>query len=163
MGRVPRWSQNSGGILAHAAGASVVPKRRTPRHPCGGGLGDRRPWGAGFGGPQADQAPSPMRRGPRWTQSGRGPLAHGAEASVVPKRRRPPRPRGVSLGGPKTEGAAAPMRRGPRWSQSGGRPVSHAAGVPVDPKRRRHPRPCGGVLSGPKVYEATSPTRPGPR
>ena len=33
-----------------------------------------------------------MRRGPRWSQSERGPHAHAAGASVIPKRRRPPRP-----------------------------------------------------------------------
>ena len=43
----PWWSQSEGGPLAHVAGASVVPKRRRPPCPCGGGLG----------GPKAKEAP----------------------------------------------------------------------------------------------------------
>ena len=35
-------------------GASVVLKRKTPQHPCSGGLG----------GPETEEAPAPMRRGP---------------------------------------------------------------------------------------------------
>ena len=54
-----------------------------------------------------------MRRGPPWSQSGKGPLADAAGASLIPKRRRPARPRGGGLGGPKTEEAPAPTRRGP--------------------------------------------------
>ena len=50
----PPWSQNGGGSLAHAAGASVVPKWRRPLGPCGGGLG----------GTKSEEAPPPMRRGP---------------------------------------------------------------------------------------------------
>ena len=54
MQRGPRWSQNGGDSLAHAAGSSVVPKgRRFPR-PCGGGLSS----------PKTEEAPPPMRRGP---------------------------------------------------------------------------------------------------
>ena len=56
MRRVPWWPQSEGGPLAHAAGASVVPKRRRP--PC-----------PRAGGPKAKEAPSPMRWGPRWSQS----------------------------------------------------------------------------------------------
>ena len=55
MRRGPRWSQSEGGTLAHAVGASVVPKRRRPPRPCGGGLG----------GPKANEAPATMRWGPR--------------------------------------------------------------------------------------------------
>ena len=44
MRRGPRWSQNAGGPLAHAAGALVV----------------------GLSGPKTEVAPTPMRRGPRW-------------------------------------------------------------------------------------------------
>ena len=50
----PRWSQSEGGPLAHTAGASEFPKRKRPPRPCG----------AGLSGPQAKEAPSPMRRGP---------------------------------------------------------------------------------------------------
>ena len=57
-----------GGPHAHAVGGSVVPKRRRPPQPCGGGLG----------GPKAEEAPTPMRRGPRWYQSVGTPLAHAA-------------------------------------------------------------------------------------
>ena len=71
----PRWSQNEGGPRAHAVGALVVPKRRRPPRPCGGGLG----------GPKMKEAPSPMRWGPRWFQSEGGPLARAVGASVVPK------------------------------------------------------------------------------
>ena len=75
-----------------------------------------------------------MRRGPRWCQSGRGPGAHAAGASVVPKQSKPPRPCagglvvpkrerlqrscGRVLDGPKAKEARAPMRWGPWWSQS---------------------------------------------
>ena len=82
MRRGTRWSQSGGGPLAHAAGASVLPNRGRPPHPCGEGLG----------GPKAEEAPSPMRRGPRWSQM--------REASSI-------------------------MRRVPRWSQSGGGPLAH--------------------------------------
>ena len=75
-----------------------------------------------------------MRSGPRWSQSEGGPLTHAVGASVVPKRRRPPRPCGGGLGGPKTKEAPAPMRWGPRWSQSEGGPLAHAVGASVVPK-----------------------------
>ena len=65
-------------------GGSVVPKRRRSPRPCGGGLG----------GPKAKEAPSPMRRGPWWSQSEGGLLADVARASVIHKRKRPPRPCG---------------------------------------------------------------------
>ena len=206
----PRWSQIEGGLLAqskggglggakaHAAGASVVPKRRRPPRPCGGGLGDpkakevpspmcRGPrWsqsGGGplaheggprceggplphavLGGPKAKEAPSPMRHGSRWSQSKGEAHVHAVGASVVPKRRRsprpsggvqkrrrPPRPCGGGLGGPKAKEAASPMRWGPRWSQSEGGPLAHAVGASLVPKRRRLRRPCGGGLGGPKA------------
>ena len=62
-----------------------------------------------------------------------------AWASVVPKRRRPPRPCGRGSGGPHT----------------------NAEGAWMIPKRRRPPRPCGGGLSGAKAKEAPEPTCPG--
>ena len=74
MGPGPRWSQSEGGPLAHAAGASMVPKRRRPPRRWGGGLGVRK----------AKEAPLPMRPGLRWSQSEGGPLAHAAGAPVVP-------------------------------------------------------------------------------
>ena len=46
----------------------------------------------GVGDAKAKQAPSSLRRGPRWSQSEGGPLAHVAGASVVPEGRRPPCP-----------------------------------------------------------------------
>ena len=86
MRRGPHSAQSGGGSLAHAAGASVVPKWRTPPTPCGRGLGGLRFQGA----------PTPMRRGAsvvrrgrsphanaagaRWSQSGGGPRAHAAGA-----------------------------------------------------------------------------------
>ena len=79
----------------------MVTKRRRPPCPCGGGLG----------GPKAKEATSPMRRGPWWSRSEGGPLAHAAGASVVTKRRRPPRPCGRGLGGPKAKEAPSPLRR----------------------------------------------------
>ena len=97
-------SESERGPLASAAGASEVPKRRRPPRLSGGGLG----------GPKAMEAPSPQRRGPRWSQSDGGPLASAAGASVIPKRWRPPRPSGGGLGGPKAMEAPSPQRRGPR-------------------------------------------------
>ena len=82
----------------------MVPKRRRPPRLSNGGLA----------GPKAKEAPSPQRRGPRWTQSGGGPLAPAAGASVVPKRRRPLRLSGGGLGGPKAEEAPLPQQRGPQ-------------------------------------------------
>ena len=75
----------------------MVPKRRRPPRLSGGGLG----------GPKAMEAPSPQRRGPRWSHSEGGPLASAARASVIPKRKRPIPPpllgrrdrRGVQGGG----------------------------------------------------------------
>ena len=78
---------------------------------------------------KAKEAPSPQRRGPRWSQSARGPFASAAGASVseskggplasaegalvVPKPKRPPRPSGGGLGGPEEKEAPSPQRRGP--------------------------------------------------
>ena len=62
----PRWSHSRGGPLAHAAGASEVPKRNDPLCACGGGLG----------GPKAEETPLPMRQGPRWSQSGMIPFSY---------------------------------------------------------------------------------------
>ena len=133
--------------------ASVNPKRRRPPRLSGGGLG----------GPKAKEAPSPQRRGPRWSQSQRGPLASAAGASVVPKPRRPPRLSGGGLGGPKAKEAPSPQRRGPRWSQNERGPLASAAGTSVNPKRNRPPCCSRGGLDGPKMREAPSPQRRGPR
>ena len=122
----PRWSQSEEGALAHAVGASVIPKRRMAPHPCGGGLGGPKakeaplpmPRGS-LGDPKVKEAPSPMPwGGPQWSQSEGGTLAHAVAASVIPKRRRPPRPCGGRLGG----------------SQSEGGPLAHAVGASVVPK-----------------------------
>ena len=86
MLRGPRWSQSERGAVTHAVGASVVPKRRRPPCPCGGG----------FGGPKAKEAPSPTRWVPRWSQSKGGPSTSGG-----------------GLGGPKAKEAPSPMWRGP--------------------------------------------------
>ena len=98
----------------------MVPKRRRPARLSNGGLG----------GPQAKEAPSPQRRGPRWSQRARSPLASAAGASVtqsemgplvsaarawvIPKRKRPPHLRGGGLGDPKAKEAPLSQRRGPR-------------------------------------------------
>ena len=82
----------------------MVPKRKRPLCLSGGGPG----------GPKAQEAPSPQRRGPRWSQSEGGPLASAAGASMVPKRKRPPRLSGGGLDGPKAKKAPSPQRRGPR-------------------------------------------------
>ena len=102
MPRGPRWFESEIGPLAHAAGAPVVPKRRKPPRPCGGG----------FRGPKAKEAPSPMQPRHGWSQSEGGPLALAAGASVVPKRRRPSCPGGGGVGGPsaKAKEAPTPMR-----------------------------------------------------
>ena len=100
--------------------ASVNPKRRRPPRLSGGGLGGPKaqeapsPQRRGPRCPKAKEAPSPQRRGPRWSQSQRGPLAPAAGASVVPKRRRPPRLNGGGLGDPRAKEAPSPQRRGPR-------------------------------------------------
>ena len=88
----------------------MVPKPRRPPRLSGGGLD----------GPKAEEAPSPQRRGPRWSQSGGGPLALAEGASMVPKRRSLPHLSGGGLGGPEAKEAPSPQRRGPQWSQSGG-------------------------------------------
>ena len=85
--REPWLSQSEGGPLTHAAGAFVVPKWEKPARPCG----------AGLGGPHAGEAPSPMQRGPRRSQSEVGPCGGG-------------------LGGPQVGKARSSMRRGPPWS-----------------------------------------------
>ena len=59
-----------------------------------------------------------MRRGPRWSQSEGGPLTYAVRASVVPKRRRPPRPCGGGLGGPKAKDTLSAMRRGPKANEA---------------------------------------------
>ena len=98
MRRGPRWSQKGGRPLAHAARASVAKKRRWPPRQCGRGLSGPKthevpsPIWRGLGGPKRVQVPWPMRRGCQWSQNGGGPLAHAAEASVAPRRTRPPRP-----------------------------------------------------------------------
>ena len=62
---------------------------------------------------------------------------HAVGASVVPKRRRPPRPCVGGPGGPKAKEAPSPMQWGPRWSQSEGGPHAHTTGTSVVPKRKR--------------------------
>ena len=96
--------------------------------------------------PKGTEAPSPQRRGPRWSQSGGGPLAGAEGATMVPKRRRPPRLSGGGLGGPK-----AP------------RPPRLREGASVVPEWRRPPRLSGGGPDVPKAKEAPSPQRRGPR
>ena len=86
----------------------MVPKRRRPPRLSGGGLGD----------PQAEEAPSPQRPGPRWPHSEGGPLASATGTLVIPKSKGPPRLRVGGLDGPKAAEAPSPQRRGPRWSQS---------------------------------------------
>ena len=167
--RGPRWSQSERGPFASAAGALVIPQRWRPPRLSGGGLGVRkrkrppRLSGGGLGGPKAKEAPSPQRRGPRWSQSPKGPLASAAGASVVPKPKRPPRLSGGGLGGPKTKEAPSPQRRGPRWSQSEEGPLASAEGASVNPKRKRPPCRSRGGPDGPKTREAPSPQRRGPR
>ena len=170
----------------------MVSKRRRPPRLSGGGLGD----------PRAKEAPSPQRRGPRrprsqggppasaagpgWAQSQGGPLASAAGASVIPKRKRPPRLGGASaagasvfpkrqrpphlsgggLGGPKAEETPSRQRRRPprrpRWSQRARSPLASAGGASVIPERRRSPRLSGGDLGVPKATKAPSPQRRGP-
>ena len=101
----------------------MIPKRKRPPRLSGGGLG----------GSKTEEDPSPPRRGPRWSQSGGGPLASAAGASVVPKRKRPPRLSGGSLGDPKAKEAPSSQRRGPRWSQSERSPLVSAGGASVIP------------------------------
>ena len=161
----PRWSQSEGGPLALAAGASVFPKRQRPPGLSGGGLG----------GAKAREAPSPQRRGPRWSkkknkeapspqrrgprccQSGGGRLASGAVASVFPKRRRPPRLSGKGPPGPEAKETPSPQQWGPRWYESQGGPLAPAAGAKVVPERRRPPRLSGGGLDGSEAKEAPLP------
>ena len=82
----------------------MIPKRWRPPRLRGGGLG----------GPKVKEAPKPQRRGPRCSQSERGPLASAEGALVIPKPRRPPRLSGGGLGDSKAAEAPSPQRRGPR-------------------------------------------------
>ena len=52
---------------------AVVPKRRGPPRLCAGGLG----------GPKAEEAPTPMRRGPRGPQSQGGPVTQGGLVTLA--------------------------------------------------------------------------------
>ena len=89
-------------------------------------------------------------------------MASAEGASVVPKRRKPPRLSGGDLDGPKASEDPSPQRRGPRWSQSQGGPLASAAGASMVPKRRRTPRLSGGGLGDPKAKEAPSAQLRGP-
>ena len=82
----------------------MIPKRRRPPRLGGGGLD----------GPKAEEAPSPQRRGPRWSHSEEGPIASAAGASVVRKRKRPHRLSGGGLGDAKAKEAPSLERRGAR-------------------------------------------------
>ena len=82
----------------------MIPKRKRPRRLSGGGLS----------GLTAKEAPSPQRRGPRWSQSGGGHLASAEGALVLPKQKRPPRLSGGGLGDPTAKEAPSPQRRGLR-------------------------------------------------
>ena len=82
-----------------------------------------------------------MRRGRQCSQSAKGPLAHAAGASVIP------RPCSGGLGGPQRERI----------------PLAHVVGAPVVPKRKRPPSPCSGGLGSPQKNEAPSSMRRGPR
>ena len=114
-----------------------------------------------------------MQRWPRWSKKRGGPLAHAVVATVVPKRRRPPRSCGGGLGGPKVEEAPspglnvkqapAPTRRAARWSQREGGTRAHATGALMTQTRRRPPRPCLGGLGDPNMQEVPAPTWRGPR
>ena len=131
-----------------------------------------------------------MRRGPRWSQNGRGPLGD-PKAQEVPwpmlqeprcspnqggplddaggggGARRSQSKEGAHaqaagvLSGPKAKEAPSPIWWGPRWSQSKGGPLAHAVGASVIPKRRRSPRPCGRSLFGLQTKEAPSTMRGG--
>ena len=79
----------------------MVPQRRRPPRQHRGGLG----------GPKAKEASTPMRWGPRSSQSEGGLHANAEGASVLPKRRRPPRQQGGGLGGP-TEGGPHALAEG---------------------------------------------------
>ena len=91
MRRGSLWSQSEGGPLAHAAGASVFPKRRRPPRPCSGCLGGPKakeapsPRGGGLGYPKAKEARLPIRQGPWWSQSEGSPLAHAGGGGGCPK------------------------------------------------------------------------------
>ena len=95
-----------------------------------------------------------MHRGPWWSQSEIGLLAHAVGARVVPKQWRPPRPCRRGIGGPKAKEAPSPMPRGRRWFESEIGPLAHAAGASMVRKRSRPPSPCGGGPGGPKEKEA---------
>ena len=85
MRRGPQGSQNGGGPLAHATGASVAKAEEDPS-PMRRGLGDLktegapRPCGRGLGGPKVEGGPAPMRQGPQWSLCGGDPRAHAAGA-----------------------------------------------------------------------------------
>ena len=86
-----RWSQSEGGPVTHAVGASVVPKQSRPPRRFGRGLGD----------PKAQEAPSPVRREPRCSQSEGGPGGPKAEEATSPVR--------WGLGDPQAKEAPSPI------------------------------------------------------
>ena len=97
--RGPQWSASKGVPRAPAHGAlentntkeagapmrrsSIVPNGKRAPRTCDWGLND----------PQAKEARTPLRRGPRWSQSEGGPRVHGAGSSMIQTPRRSSRQR----------------------------------------------------------------------
>ena len=145
--------------------ASVKPKRRRPPRLSGGDLrglkAEKAPSPLAI--PKRRRSPPPRRRGSPLSQSERGTVASAAGASVIPKRKGPPRLIGGGLNGPKAKEAPSPPRRGPEWTLSEGGPLASSEGASESKKRRRPPRLSGGGLGEPKAKGPQQPQQRGPR
>ena len=119
-------------------------------------------------------APAPTPRVTRWSQSEGGPRAHVAGASVLQKRKRPPRPCDGGLGDPnmqspfvkaagsrgsQSKGSPIALATGACITQTHGRPRANAVGGCAAQQRRRTTYQCDDALDGANRQEATTPTR----
>ena len=96
-----------------------------------------------------------MRQGPQWSQCEGGPLAHAAAASVVSKRRRPPRPYGGDLGDLIAKEAPSPMRRGPQCCL-----LVPPRGAPIPQMAEAGPEGLGCIRRCVGVDDVVSPYTP---
>ena len=102
-----------------------------------------------LGSPKVKEAPAPLRREPRWSQSEGGPHRPRGGGHGGAKAKQTPHPCGGGLGGPKVKEAPTPTRRGPRCSQSEGAPIT-----------RRQGPPWSQSEGGPRAHAAGGPAIP---